>query len=295
MATWRGLSPTAPLMTVCTCMSAPLNELQRLFTERAKARGIPNVVFTGIKGFGSYQSGTTATGAIGTGGGHIDLNLENLSSAQRLLAEAIAREIGWYADIRAPKWWSAYWGKWLYASWQWHLHMLLKKCPHLSAAALAQIAEWQVQGENGLAGDDKDDGPRTFVNRTWAAYLAIKNAVVSIAEATAIASKVKLLQAAVRQVQDGKWGPVTDAALYRTWVVRKEGAAKFKAYSLANRKAMQGSWGTTPDGIWGPKTAAANLAAVKKMQSALGVVIDGVWGSQSYWAFVNLRNKAFKP
>lgn len=58
---------------------------------------------------------------------------------------------------------------------------------------------------------------------------------------------------------------------------------------------MQGSWGTTPDGVWGPKTQAANLAAIKKMQKALGVPVDGVWGRVSYWALMNLRRKVFRP
>ena len=151
---WRGVR-------ICACMKAPLDELARITGDDFKVTPIP--------GFGSYQDGTTASGSTATGGGHIDISLTGYSTAQKLRAEALARMIGFYADIREPKWYSPYFGKWLTASWQSHLHMLLKSCTHLSTGAKTQLAEW-YEGENGLAGDDKDDGPRQYLRQTWSQY-----------------------------------------------------------------------------------------------------------------------------
>lgn len=185
MTTWKGNAPNAPVMTVCSHMPDMLDELCRLVTVECKKAGVPDFYIKGIAGFGSFRSNSASAGT--DNGAHIDLDFRGLSDAQRKIGEACARKIGFYADIRLPRWYSAWFGKWLTASWWPHCHMLPVGDSHLSSAARAQIAEW-VAGENGLAGNDKDDGPRTFVGRTWAAYLAIKNAVVSIGGAVVAAA-----------------------------------------------------------------------------------------------------------
>ena len=54
--------------------------------------------------------------------------------------------------------------------------MILKDCRHLSLEAKAQLREWYA-GENGLAGDDPDDGDRTYLRQTWKQYRASKHGV----------------------------------------------------------------------------------------------------------------------
>ena len=149
---------------VCECMLEPLEELVRLTGSAFKVSPIPN--------FGSYQDGTTDSGSTATGGGHIDIYLTGYSTKVKKQVETYARMIGFYADIREKRWWSDWYGRWITKTWANHMHMLLKDCPHLSAGARAQIREWQVEGENGLAGNDLDDGDRTYVWQTWDQYVA---------------------------------------------------------------------------------------------------------------------------
>ena len=125
---WRGV-------TVCTCMKAPLDELAKISGSAIYVQPIPR--------FGSYQDGTTASGNIALRGGHIDLNLETMSQAQALTLEALARKVGFYADIRYRKWYSPKLGRWLTASWQKHLHMVLKGDVHLWDLAKAQVYGWR--------------------------------------------------------------------------------------------------------------------------------------------------------
>jgi hypothetical protein len=86
---WRGVR-------ICACMKAPLDELAKLTGADFKV--------TPISGFGSYQDGSTASGSTATGGGHIDIHLGGYSSTIKKRVEALARKIGFYADIREPKW-----------------------------------------------------------------------------------------------------------------------------------------------------------------------------------------------
>lgn len=189
MSTWKGNAPSAPVMTVCSHMPPMLDELCRLVTIECKKAGVPDFYVKGIAGFGSFRANSASAGT--DNGSHIDLDFRGLSDAQRKIGEACARKIGFYADIRLPRWWSAWYGRWLTASWWPHCHMLPVGDPHNSAAANAQIAEW-FAGENGLAGNDRDDGPRTFVGRTWAAYLAVKDAVVNIGGAVVASALSRL-------------------------------------------------------------------------------------------------------
>lgn len=153
--------------TICPCMKAPLDEV-------AKASG-RDILVTPIPGFGSYQQGQTASAGTGSGGGHLDLYLTKLNQEQKLRLEGLARQVGFYADIREPRWWSPTRKKWLTASWSSHLHLVLKSCAHLSPEARSQLKDWYAGG-NGLVGNDPDDGDRRFLKQTWTQYLRKKQA-----------------------------------------------------------------------------------------------------------------------
>jgi hypothetical protein len=159
---WRGV-------TICPDMKGPLDELARISGNDILVKPIP--------GFGSYRTNAASAGTD-SGGGHVDLALGKLNSEQKLRLERLARQVGFYADIREPRWWSPTRRKWLSKNWASHLHMILKECPHLSPQARAQVKEWYA-GENGLVGDDPDDGDRTFLRQTWAQYLARKTGTTS--------------------------------------------------------------------------------------------------------------------
>lgn len=73
---WRG-------DTICADMKTPLDERARVSGSDIYLRPIP--------GFGSYQSGSTASGRIAIRGGHVDLDLTRLSQAQALRLETLAR------------------------------------------------------------------------------------------------------------------------------------------------------------------------------------------------------------
>lgn len=201
---WRGV-------TICPCMKAPLDELAAISGR--------DILVSPIKGFGSYQKGNTASAGTGSGGGHVDLSLSRLNGQQKLRLEGLARRIGFYADIREPRWWSPTRRKWLTQSWQSHLHMVLKECPHLSSQAKAQLKEWYT-GENGLAGDDPDDGDRTFLRQTWRGYVASKKpgAKPPVAKTIALANlKFDKRNGDVKRYQSAVWArlakPVKDRIL----------------------------------------------------------------------------------
>jgi len=176
-------------------MVDPLDEGARLFTVRAKAAGLRDHLVLGIPYFGSWQDGTTASGNIALEGGHIDINLVGYTDAERKLLEAIYREVGFYADIRLVKIWSAKLGKWFTFKWQTHLHMVLKDCPHRSSLAKAQVYQWQVNAADGLAATpDLDDGPRTYVKQTWAQYVAKHGTLPSTPAVPAPAPKTVVVQ-----------------------------------------------------------------------------------------------------
>lgn len=160
-------------VTVSGDMVDPLDELARLSGD--------DIYVKPILGYGSYSTNKSSAG-IDTGGGHVDLDLAGLTALQKLRLERLARMIGFYADIREPRWWSPVRQKFITATWQSHLHMVKKDAPDRSIPARAQLASWYA-GTNGLAGfdwnekyqHDPDDGPREFLNQTWVQYLAAKD------------------------------------------------------------------------------------------------------------------------
>lgn len=283
---WRGVR-------VCSCMVAPLNAVGANVTKRCKAQGIPDFYLSPIQG--SYSTSTAASAGTHAGGGAIDINTRPLTPAQKAVLEFCMREVTFADWDRPVTWFSKWFNKIINGGWSPHNHGILTGCVHLSSAAKSQVAEY-VKGENGLVGGDKDTGTRSFVGRTWAAYLAIQKGVASAAQRALMVPTVKKLQAAIYQTQDGSWGPVTDAFLWRTGRIRREGKAGFMLYGVDKRKAMQGSWGAKPvDGIWGPRTQAANVAAVKRIQAVLKVTQDGVWGPKTDAAWRAVRAKAYAP
>ncbi len=186
---WRGA-------TICPCMTAPLDELAR--------RSGQDILVSPIPGFGSYQTVKTPSAGVGDGGGHLDLYLTRLNQEQKLRLEGLARQIGFYADIREQKWWSPTRQTFLKADWSPHLHMVLKSCGHRSSAATTQLDKWYAGG-NGLVGNDPDDGDRRFLKQTWAQYLEKRDVPTPPQQTVDLAklkfgrsnADVKLYQAAV--------------------------------------------------------------------------------------------------
>ena len=271
-------------------MKAPLAEAQRLISADPLTKGI---VLTPIKGYGSYST-NTASGRTDTGSGHVDFNAERMTDTQAAVCVKYLRQVGFMAYFRRRSWWSWWLGRVRRPGWQRHIHVLLVGSADLSGAARDQIKEW-IAGGDALVGPELDNGDRTVVGRTWSAYLAIRDAVTKIGQSVSVTARVKAIQKALRITTDGVWGPETDNALYRTWLVRKGGLTQFRRYNLANRKAMQRTWGAKYiDGVWGPVTKAANVATVKVIQKALGVTTDGVWGPLTDRVYRTLRAKAMR-
>lgn len=272
-------------------MKAPLAEAQRLISLDPLTRGI---VLKPIRGFGSYAT-NKASGSTDTGSGHVDFNAEPMTAAQAQRCVTYLRRVGIMAYFRPRSWWSKWLGRLRAPGWQNHIHCLLIDSRDLSPAAESQIKEW-IAGGDTLVGPEKDNGDRSVVGRTWAAYVALTQAVGNIGQAVGNAARVKAIQKALRITADGQWGPQTDSALYWLWLIRKNGLKKYRLYNLANRKTMQRQWGARyVDGIWGPVTQAANLATVKTVQRALSVTADGVWGPVTDKAYRALRAKAYRP
>jgi hypothetical protein len=272
-------------------MKAPLAEAQRLVSLDPLTKGI---VLTPIRGFGSY-SDNKASGSTDTGSGHVDFNAEGMTDAQAQRCVLYLRRVGFEAYFRPRSWWSSWLGRLRKPGWQRHIHCLLVGSVDLSGPARDQIKEW-IAGGDGLVGPELDNGSRAVVGRTWAQYVALMaRAVQNVGQAVGDRARVIAIQKALRLKPDGVWGPVTDNALYRTWLIRKGGLAQFRRYNVALRKEMQVSWGAKPvDGIWGRITQAANVSAVKAVQKALGVYVDGIWGPQTDKAYRALRSRTLR-
>lgn len=135
-----------------------------------------------IDGYGSYRS-NKASGGTDTGGGHCDINAEGMTDAEARRVETLARSIGFVAWFR-PRY-SPYTGK--AYGWQRHIHLIRRDCADLSAAAKAQVKDYD-DGWDGLAVRHKDTGSRAYVGMTWAKYLAAKDAAAK-KTTTTIAAK----------------------------------------------------------------------------------------------------------
>ena len=271
-------------------MRAPLAEARRLAAADPLLKG---TALTFLRGFGSYRQ-NAASGGTDTGSGHADFNAEGMTDAQAQRWVLYLRRVGVMAYFR-PRSWYSWWTKAIRKpGWQRHIHCILVGSTDMSSAATAQVKEW-VAGGDALVGPEADNGDRTVVGRTWAAYLELAKAVSSIGQSVGDAARVKAIQKALHITADGVWGKQTDSALYWLWNIRKGGLTQFKRYNVTNRKAMQTQWGARPvDGIWGPLTQAANRATVVKVQKALGVTADGVWGPVTARAYYALRGRAFE-
>lgn len=270
-------------------MRDPLAEAQRLIDADPLTRGVK---LTPIPGFGSY-SRNAASGSIDTGSGHVDFNAEKMTDAQARRCVTYLRRVGFLAYFR-PRSWYSWWKKAIRKpGWQRHLHCVLVGSADLSTAAVRQIAEWKAGGD-GLVGPEKDADDRTVVGRTWAAYKALVAAVKAAGANVGNAARVKALQKALRLPVDGKWGPVTDAAVWRLREARRRGTGLFNSYDLPTRRELQRQWGAKPvDGLYGKVTAAAVVTTVKAAQAALGVTADGQWGPVTDQAYRKLRAATF--
>jgi hypothetical protein len=100
---------------------------------------------------------------------------------------------------------------------------------------------------------------------------------------------VEATQQAVNLPVDGIWGNFTE-----------RGITNVRAATTANQfpdgvAETQARVGTTPDGKWGPASAAALVQTVKELQAAWGGNPDGKWGPDTEARFQANRTKYYKP
>lgn len=192
-----------------------------------------------IPGYGSYRN-NVASGGTDTGGGHCDLNLEGRSDTDARRLETLARSLGFVAYFRPRI--NPYTGK--AYGWQRHLHLIRRDCTDLSAAARAQVVDYD-KGLDGLAVPRKDTGSRAYVGATWAKYVAAKKAAQE---------EDPLAGITLQQIIDGVWNVAWKAGDGNTYTA----ASWLRA---ANEKAGRGeSYG---------KQALARVAALEATVQAL--------------------------
>lgn len=257
LADWHGT-------LVSRDMIAPLDELKRS----------TRPIILPIKGFGSYR-GNAASGGTDTGSGHVDLNAEGVSETDALEVVRRGRQIGLAIFYRRRRWYSKLLKKWRQPGWQSHWHVLMEGSDDLSAAALAQLREYHAGGD-GLVGAEPDDGDRTFVGRTWAAFLALTTPVVNVGKAVANAANAAQRQLLANiPVTLGKpihmsnlrvGGRGADVSRYQAALWNRlpstERAKFIKTYGLTRRDLY--------DGVYGKVTAAmtARLYVLIRLPSA---------------------------
>lgn len=100
----------------------------------------------------------------------------------------------------------------------------------------------------------------------------------------------KATQAAVRATGDGFWGDDTDK---RVTAVRNASRHHGSTFTFG-KVYLQSVIGTNPDGVWGPKSAAAHDRAVAALQRAWGINPDGIWGQQTENAWSAARGANYK-
>lgn len=259
---WRGTRVSSDMLD-------PLDELA--------LRAGDDIYVKPIAGFGSYSDNSNSAG-MDAGGGHLDLDLVGLSNEQKLRLERIAREVGFYADIREPSWWSPIRKKTISANWQSHLHMLKKDTTDLSTAARTQLAQWYA-GSNGLAGFlwngewtyDPDDGPREFLKQTWTQYLQKIEDEMPTAEEIAN----EIMRRPLRKLSTPDPDDSTTLASAFEWILKHSGAAAANSAKtlsevtglVAALKVLATNQGVDPEAI-----LAQVDASVKEALSNLRIV-----------------------
>jgi peptidoglycan hydrolase-like protein with peptidoglycan-binding domain len=155
------------------------------------------------------QAGFNAGGVAASGGTHdedgvIDFSTRGLTHAQKLRRVRALREVGFAAWLRTPD--EGPWGE--------HIHAVAVGEPNLAPVAARQVVALRA-GRNGLRSNraDRHRGMRIAVH-TFEDYVA------SLARAKDLrrgdtGAEVKALQRALRVAPDGRFGPVTEAALNR--------------------------------------------------------------------------------
>ncbi|PXY32680.1 peptidoglycan-binding protein [Prauserella muralis] len=109
---------------------------------------------------GSYNPGGDPTSA-GThdGGGAVDINVDDMTTATRTKVVTALRKVGFAAWHRTPD----------QGDWPHHIHAIALGDPDLSSPAQHQAGDYYL-GRNGLANEAPDDGPEVKPIRTWEQY-----------------------------------------------------------------------------------------------------------------------------
>lgn len=110
----------------------------------------------GFGGSGGTHGDKDAHGNITAGGGATDVWVTG-AKADKVVAAG--RQMGADASWHRPPNWDGDGGSE-------HDHLVLRGCPHLTQAAVAQIIAVDHNGD-GLVGDAPDPGPRPLSKRTW--------------------------------------------------------------------------------------------------------------------------------
>lgn len=118
---------------------------------------------------GSYNvGGVKASAGTHDGGGALDISVTDPKTGQlfpKVRRERIRdafRQVGGAAWIRNPAQSNP--------PWPWHIHVIMQGDRDLSAGAAKQVTAYR-NNKNGLASGARDDGPRTWVNVNFDAYL----------------------------------------------------------------------------------------------------------------------------
>lgn len=165
------------------------------------------------------QGGWNAGGVRASAGTHdcdaVDIAAVDLTGAQRAEVVRVLRAIGWAAWLRRPD-----------QGFPWHIHAVPAGWGVVSAGAALQVQAYR-QGYNGLASWGRDDGPRTWVGRTWHEYLA------SLHGQTQAAEEQRLKETAARaaaQQEEGTMKIVQDVGGPDRYIVWPDGlTAKLQA------------------------------------------------------------------
>lgn len=116
---------------------------------------------------GSYNKGVGASAGTHDGGGVGDVRIRDAKTwvlfpkVRRERIRDAFRQVGCPAWIRDPS---------QSADFPWHIHFLVPGDPDMAPAAVRQVTAYH-NNKNGLASGGKDDGPRTWVNVDFDAYL----------------------------------------------------------------------------------------------------------------------------
>jgi hypothetical protein len=90
-----------------------------------------------------------------------------------------------------------------------------------------------------------------------------------------------------RKNQNNRWNDATQRRVRAVRAASRFGGGEFPFGIKFTQRVI----GTTPDGEWGPKSAAAHDAAVERVQRALGVGATGVWNRATETAYLAAKKE----